>query len=332
MPASVLDDRFGFVLSDSSVGPRPVVRRESDPRPVFTMSEALGTPMAVSPDGRRLAYWTGNELHILDVAENARPNILLAVTTVRSVEQGQSLAWSSDSTGLVIGVTGPPINAGADAPPEYSALRLLEASGGQPREIVRVENRVLVPLAWDRRARVITAYEPAQAGVVSLDVIDEGGKLERNAVTPGPITVQASPDGHQTLATGYPDNVLWVWPAGSAARPIELRSPAAERIHAASWRPSTSEIGVLVGDRLEIWDSSGGRRRVPLPSLPPTSNPNRSLIFRSDGSVVFIGLVLDPRAGERPDVHFVAVDLTTGRSVVIVTNGVPLFASVRIDP
>jgi hypothetical protein len=329
----VLDDRFGFILSDSNLGPRPVVRRESDPRPVFTMSEAIGAPIAVSPDGRRLAYWSRNELHILEISENARPNILLAVTTVRSVEQGHSLAWSSDSTGLVIGVTGPPINEGADAPPEYSALKLLEASGGQPREIIRIPNRTLVPLTWDRQARVVAAYEQGQAGASSLDIIEEGGKLERNAVAPGPTALQASQDGHHVLASGYPEDVLWVWSVASAARPIELRAPAAERIHAASWRPGTSEIGVLVGDRLELWDSSGARRLVPLPNLPPTSNPNRSFMFRSDGRAVFIGLVLDPRsAAERPDVYWVAVDLLSGRSAVVVTDGVPPFASVRISP
>jgi WD40 repeat protein len=331
-PAPVLDDRFGFILSDSSVGPRPVVRRESDARPVFTMREALGAPMAVSPDGRRLAYWTRNELHIMDVAENAQPNILLAVTTVRSVEEAHGLAWSSDSTGLVIGVTGPPINEGADAPPAYSALRIVEASGGEPREIVRIEHRLLVPLSWDRRARAITAYEQAQSGATSLDVIDEGGKLERNAFEPGPVSLQSSQDGHQVLAAGYPDNVLWVWSPTAAARPIELRSAAAERILAASWRPGTSDIGVLVGDRLELWNSSGSRRPVPLPSLPATSNLNRSLIFRADGSGVFVGLVLDPRAGERPDVYLVAVDLASGRSAVVVTNGIPPLASVRISP
>lgn len=296
------------------------------------MSEAFATPMALSPDGRRLAYWAGNELHILDVAENARPNILLAVTTVRSVEQSHGLAWSSDGTGIVIGVTGPPVSEGADAPPAYSALRLLDASGGQPREIVRVERRVLAPLSWDRRARTITAYEPGQAGVVSLDVVDEGGKLERNATPSGPVTVQASQDGRQLLATGYPDDVLWVWPSGSAARPIELRSAASERIHAASWRPGTSEIGVLVGDRLELWDSSGARRLVLLPNLPPKATANRSLLFRVDGSAVFVGVVLEPAPNARPDVYCVAVDLASGRSAVVSTEGNLPFTSVRIDP
>jgi hypothetical protein len=70
----------------------------------------------------------------------------------------------------------------------------------------------------------------------------------------------------------------------------------------------------------------------PLPARSPTTNLSRSLIFRRDGSAAFIGLVLDPRsARDRPDVYWVAVDLATGGSVVVLTDGVPPFASVRID-
>jgi hypothetical protein len=349
-PAAVLDDRFGFVISDSIVGPRPAVRRESDPRPVFIIGEASGSsvaaPGAISPDGRRLAYWTTTigssdglpqELRILEVAPDARPRTLLTLTTpqVGNKEFGGSIVWSSDGTGLVVGVTSYPSNTVADAPPD-SVLRLLDAAGGQPREIVRIRG-ALVPLAWDRQLRLVAAYEPTSGGAGVYDIIEEGGKLDRSQVAAeiiDMIDVQASHDAQQMLGRGL--GVLRVWPLASAARAVELRPAGGERILAASWRPGTAEIGVLLDDRIELWTASGARRPVPLPSVPPTSTGGQSLVFRADGSAVFHCRVLDrivaTSAGDRPDVYCVAVELATGRSAVVSSGGFFPGASVRIGP
>lgn len=352
-PAAVLDDRFGFLISDSILGLRgTAVRRESDPRPVFVVGESSGTGIAVSPDGRRLAYWTATagspdgppqELRVLDVAPDARPRTLLTLATpkVGNKESGGHVVWSSDGSGLVIGVDSFAANTVPDGGPEYAALRLLEAAGGQPREIVRLPGRTLVPLAWDRQARLIAAYEPSGGGVHGYDIIEEDGTLKRTQTEPGQSALygfyEASHDAQQALGLGHDSptsSVLRVWPLASFARAVELRAAGSERILAARWRPGTAEIGVLFGDRLELWDASGARRPVPLPPFPPTTRANGQLVFRADGKAVFVHRVLDRTSpvADRPDVYGVAVDLASGRSTVVQMGGFFPGESVRVGP
>lgn len=344
VPAPVLDDRFGFLISDASLGLRgTAARRENDPRPVFVVGEGFG--ITVSPDGRRLAYWTTtigapdglpHELRVVEAAPDAQSRTLLTLTTpkVGNKEFGGRIAWSSDGTGLVIGVaseSGP----GADAPPRYSALRVLDLVGGEPREIARIAGGPLQPLAWDRQARLVAAFEAGAGGVFAYDVVAEGGTFERTQLAgQGLFALEASHDQKQVLGRGLLSDVVRIWPLASPARAVELRANSGTRIVTATWRPGTAEIGVLFDDdRLELWDTNGARRAVPLPPIPSSSNRNRGLAFRADGSVVFVDRVLDPNSGGgRPDVYGVAVDLASGRSAVVELGGFFPGASVRVGP
>ena len=167
---TVLDDTFGFVLNkvyDNYPIPGPVglkVRRESDPQPVFELGIESPNGVNVSPDGRHAVYWSNNELRHIEVAANAVPRTLLVIP---SNESALYMAWSGDGTGIVIGVNG---GGGqfADAPPGYTALRVVDVAGGQPHEIVRLPNTSVIPLAWDREARLITAYQPSSKGAPEL--------------------------------------------------------------------------------------------------------------------------------------------------------------------
>ncbi|HEV2011905.1 MAG TPA: hypothetical protein VGS17_12850 [Candidatus Limnocylindria bacterium] len=340
VPAPVLDDRFGF-LGDPILGfSGPAVRREIDPGLVVALGE-VRSKIAVSPDGRRLAYWTGTagssdglpyDLRVLDVAPGAQPRTRLSLT---SQEFAGHIAWSSDGTGLVIGVrseSGP----GADAPPRYSALRVLDLVGGEPREIARIAGGPLEPLAWDRQARLVAAYEAGAAGIFAYSVVAEGGTLERTQLGgQGLFTLEASHDAKQVLGRGLFSDVLRIWPLASPARAVELRANSGTHIVTATWRPGTAEIGVLFDDdRIELWDTNGARRAVPLPPIPATSNLNRVLAFRADGSAVFVGRALSGSfTGNHPDVYCVAVDLSSARSAVVETGGTSCPAlSVRIAP
>jgi hypothetical protein len=125
----------------------------------------------------------------------------------------------------------------------------------------------------------------------------------------GTVTVEASSDAKQILAHEYSslDQVVRVWPLASPERAVVL-SPRGEQVYApARWRPGTAEIGVLFGDRLELWDAAGGRRRVPLPASPPDYRP---FFFRIDGSAAFVGTY-----GQTS--RFVAVELASGRSAAV---------------
>src|SRR5438046_76304 len=157
-PATVLDDHFGFITGNA-------VRRESDTKPLFVLNIPNDTAGVVSPDGRRLAYLANNELHVIDIAPNAQPRTLFTIT---GKEGGGGLAWSSDSTGLVVGVNGPMAGV-SDVPPAYTKLRIVDAAGGTARDVISIRNAAVVPLAWDRQAHLIAAYEATQSGAGPYD-------------------------------------------------------------------------------------------------------------------------------------------------------------------
>jgi len=296
---AIFDDRFGFLVADA-------VRRESDPQPVFVLGigEVSGV---VSPDGRQLAYWAANELRVIQIAEHSSPRTMMVVT---QPEYALYLAWSSDATGLAVGVNAPVANPVPDGPPAYTALRIVDVANAKTGEIARIANANVVPLAWDRQAHLVTAYEPGSGGARGYYVIEEGGKVARTDAGPGLYMVEASRDGMNVFGHGEPASVVRVWPRATYASGIELHAAGDESILAVGWRPGTAEVGVLFGDRLELWDVGGARRTVKLPALESGSYSRNVLIFRADGRAVFL-------VGEA----VVAVDLITGRTQVVPWSG-----------
>jgi hypothetical protein len=294
-PSTILDGHFGFLVpkyyaNEPTPGPIGVsVRRETDQELLFTLMAESGQQAIVSPDGRHAADWVKTELRVIDIAPGARARTLLTVTA--DGEYGSHLAWSSDSTGIVVAVIG---GGGgyADAPPGFSALRLIDVVGGPPREIARIANANVVPLAWDRTARLISAYEPVCCGTVNYDTVTEEGVVNRTKPDFELFFFKGSSDakfvfGTKMVLSNCPceTTALRVWPVDAYAAGVTIRSAATGPIRAAEWRTGTDEIGVLFDNRLELWKPDGTRRTVSLPDLPTPSpsNPNLSLLFRADG-------------------------------------------------
>src|SRR3979411_787299 len=106
---------------------------------------------------------------------------------------------------------------------------------------------------------------------MNYDPITEDGVVKRTPPGATLFFFQASHDAQQVFGRNHVDSpapfggttVLRVWPAGSSADGVELRSTSSEPIGAAEWRPGTAEIGVLFKDRLELWTASGARRTIP---------------------------------------------------------------------
>jgi hypothetical protein len=274
----------------------------------------------VSPDARHLAYWTAGDLRVIDVAPMAQPKTLLSV---KEPEYALYIAWSSDGTGVVVGVNGGG-TAGVDAPPGYTALRVAEVSGGQPREIARIKNANVIPLAWDRQAHLIAGYEPSGGGARSYYVIDEVGTVNRSDAGPGLYIVEASGDGRYVFGRGEPASVVRVWPRGSYASGITIPSKGNQPIIAAAWRPGTSQFGVLVENRIELWDASGAGAGAWDLGHPMISFSRGQLVFRADGKTVFAVAA----SGE-----IFAIDIATGSGSSFTWSGsLPAAgSSVRLD-
>ncbi len=103
-------------------------------------------------------------------------------------------------------MTGPPspVNEG---PPAYTKLRIVDAAGGTARDVIRIPNANVIPLAWDRQAHLISAYESFELGAGAYDLVGEDGTRKVTVARPGLYVLAASPDGKHVLGHGDPNNV-----------------------------------------------------------------------------------------------------------------------------
>ena len=305
------DDHFGFLIGNA-------VRVESDPQPLFTLGIPNYSGGLVSPDGSRLAYWDKKELRVIDIAPGTQPQTVLAITG--KGESALYFAWSTDGSGLIVGVNGGG-GGQADAPPGYTALRVVDAWGGSPvREIVRVRNANVIPLIWDRYARFVEGYIPTGSSTGIYYVTKEDATRTSTIAWPGVNGVQASQDGQWVLGRGDTNGVLHVSQRAGVTTQGTFLDTGGEPILDAAWRPGTHEVDVLLAERLELREVFGGPRTIP---LPPHANGKSLLVFRADGKTAFaVGA------------DVIAVDIASGRSSVLQWSG-PMpepGRSVRIAP
>ena len=309
---AVFDEGFGFLVGNT-------VRKESDPQPLFTLNVPGEAGGIVSPDGRHLAFWAKNDLRVIDIAASAQPRTLLSIT---GTEGAGYFAWSTDSTGIVVSVNGPPAVPAGDVPPSYTKLRAVDVAGGAPRDIIRIPNVNVLPLTWDRQAHLIAGYMPTGTGAHAYYLVDEGGTLKSTTGLPGYYIVEASQDGRYIVGRGNPAIPMRAWPVDSYEHGINFTAGADEQIATAAWRPGTSEVAILLhADQLVLWDANGTRHTVALPAAPESSDRGASLTFRVDGKAV----VVSRQSGAAT--YAVAVDLASGRTAVVEWTG---GASVRL--
>lgn len=291
-------DRFAVVvqMGCSPPGPPPYVRREDRNEVISPLGNGYLCRLsgAVSPDGRRLAYW---------LFETNRSEIAVyqggaSSTLVRlGDELLGNLAWSADGTGLLFvamkgGVQG--------VPPEYAALRTLDLATGSIQELTRVTGRYLTALAWDRSRRVTAASEtPGSGGAGAYLVITEARAITRSEMPPNVVLMSASPDASFVLALSQKDFAIRYWPLTSFDDQKTLLAAPGFGAGVAAWRPGTREIAVVVSggttQSLELWSLDGSRRQ-----LTGFTSQSGGLFFRPDGSALFFG-------------GGAAVDIATGR-------------------
>lgn len=302
-PSSVISDRYGLIL---------------DRRPPTLISETQAAQItqlrgdlfrgAVSPDGRKIAYWetysapTARTLWLLETSSPTQARALLTLpdTETATVSTGNAVVWSSDGSGLLIAVNSLELAAVSDLPDaprpdpsrRYSTLRQFDIAGGSVHEIVRDQGTAswFSPVAWDRARGISTAAVVVPGGFArGYVVLHEGGASEGGRLPTQTLTLQgyvrSAPDASAVTMRGFPENrELYVWLIAQPSQVRSFKAAADEYVIAALWRnpreivvslsrTSTSESG----DRLEIWSLDGSRRVL-------LAAPHRLAAVRPDGT------------------------------------------------
>lgn len=265
---------------------------------------------AVSPDGRRIAYWERG-LWLLDLSAPAAPRQVLSLADGELVPSstGGGVAWSTDGTGLLFAVvTNHPPRP--DGPPDHSyatsALRQVDLATGDVREILReAPGFPYFPLAWDRTngRSAAVSWGPGGFAMGYVVVRDDGTRVEPGSsdgrgpdANTGPSAFRVAPGaGHVLVGTFFADDPqgVWVWPFDDRSRTVRFEPHGAEHVVAVLWR-SPTEIVVSIstdgdvreGERLDLWSLDGTRR-------PLTWTKHRLEAVRPDGSaaITSIGLI-----------------------------------------
>jgi Tol biopolymer transport system component len=325
-PAVSASDRYGLIVPFGG----PIVRSEEDPTPIARLYDEplhrgqaeLPVTSAVSPDGRRVAYW---------IWGSSPPGLgSLALTTLAlfdgntgttrellrlANEAGSGVVWSTDGTGLLVGVLQDTTGSASGA--TLARLRTFDLAtgktedvgpaistrgasggpfipGGSPSARADPGSVAFRPLLWDRRAdRVAGAMASGNPNYTTgLIVMDRGAArevpLDGQFLT---TSIVVSPDGTTAAGARTRDFALVAWPLADYAARTEIVPTSGERILSLWWRPRTDQLyfirdNSLTGDtvnkwsRLEVWR--------PWRDAPRIVDPlTVGIMFRFDGSAYF---------------------------------------------
>ncbi len=328
LPAPVLSDSRGFIAVPGQAAAAEL-RHETDPAPISTL-RGQGFVGAVSGTGRRVAYWVSGsgsgsgsstadgaarELRVFDVTA---PDQDTTLATVAETERGAAAVWSSDRTGVVAVVESSGRSGAGEAPPPFSALRVVDTPTRSIHEIARVtDGSRYWPVAWDRITRLVGAcvYGGADAMGIAWVAVGEDALSSRVPMEAGipAVTIRASGNDVLGILNG---SVIRVWTIASYNEHREFGAASGEHIAFARWKPGADEIVVLVADRLEVWPKAGGDRRIVARGLTAASD----LLVSSDGTLAFV--TFDGGASAT------AVDLATGGTAPLPMSGSRLAAPI----
>jgi hypothetical protein len=320
-PSTVAADRYGLIVQAGG----PVVRAENDPASIAQLYQEpqhrgpseLRVVHAVSPEGRRVAYWIWTpsppglgslaitRLVVFDASSGAIRDLVAL-----SKEAGSGVVWSTDGSGLLLGVVasvGPDLNG-----PNLARLRTVDlvtgrtsdvgpaigadgASGGafEPTtsQIAGAKNVTIRPLLWDRAAdRIVALVAAGNPNYASSVLI-----IDRGTATSYPLigefltgTVALSPDGKRLAGARTRDFALVVWDVDNYANREEIVPASGERILSLVWRPGTDQLFFMHDNALTTDPVKWSRLERWRPGVEPArvvnATPGPAIIFRFDGS------------------------------------------------
>jgi hypothetical protein len=329
--AEVLDGRFGLVVLADRRGDASVdgVRSETSDAVVtsFMSQDRSWTFLSrtVAPDGRSIAYWSpvnaGAALHVRSVTTGADQTVFTAGPDM----SGNTFAWSSDGTGLVVAIDNNCQEiCGVQGGRSIAELWTVDLASGAAEKIA--SGSFWLPVVWDRAAKRVAAGVTGPGGyLIGYHVIDLSRQpyAVRGIGFEPPVIgrLEASSDARfvsLTVITGIA-TLSW-WPL---AEPEKRADVTFDGTAAAAWRPGTSEI----------WWAGGldprGCRTSPcasteLSGVDVVTGARRSLRgtfgsalagFRIDGSAA---MTVDRSGGPE---SLIAVDVRTGQTARLSPGG-----------
>jgi hypothetical protein len=286
-----------------------------------------GGRVAVSSDGKRVAYWrTGQtpewELRVFDVAA---PTSARTVVTLPSTLQGGALAWSTDAQGVIYAAETPGYGGitGGAGRAIVNAVDLTAPQGPMNDVLpARTDGGIYLPIAWDRSKKVFAAVVTGEGGYVfEYAAADPNGPKVTRATAGQMIAsqVEASPDGTRALGVDVLKNVVRIWPITDFAGSFEVGPGAGSRITAAHWR-SANEVGWTYGARFGVFMPQTSSSRTVFTG----SNELALVAFRADGSAALVGQVASSTGAVIVDVQSGATTSSTISRVAVARRGVLL--------
>lgn len=221
------------------------MRRERDFAIVF---ELQGVAPAVSPDGKRIAYWrnapnaggivSGTDLRVLEVAN---PTGDRSVFIPAAEMLGAGVVWSNDGQGLFIETYSRARRAspGPESCPLQTELLMVDlAATPVTTRSAGSGGCGLRPLAWDRPGQVAAAVVTGSGGYTTEYVTWNGNAASPFARTPIPEEsgeartgslliagwIEASPDAKFLMGLQSNRNVLRVWPILDITKAEQVRA------------------------------------------------------------------------------------------------------------
>jgi hypothetical protein len=298
--APALPHPFALIVQ---AGETVSIRSEADGLEVATLpggsappaGQRVG-PLAVSSDGRLVAYWTTpesgrNELHLWDPRQ--RRDVVLQRSPAGEV--GTGIAWSADGSGLLLSFSTVARLPGIDGPPERSFLRVLYVlTPAQTSELTRADRTSFLPVAWDLPQGVAAAIEIGAGGFAANYVLIRPGQITRTRLQ-NTLGVDASTDAAWIVATRNIQTAgeIVAWPIAEPDKQIVLAPPADRAVRSYGFVPGTSRVIVGTTARVvtagsqttfSLWAPATNERR----SIPgdPTGSFARP---RSDGTALYLG-------------------------------------------
>ena len=302
---AIYNDDFGFIVAEPGRG---AMRKESSDARIATFTVPLQV-VAVSPEGKRVAYWKFDnglpgdtaQLRMFSTVGNATEETLV---TLAAGQRGGGVAWSSDGAGLLYSTETGSFGIGGDGK-NSATLNLWElAAGGRRGTTIDSQTNtgwLYRPVAWDRSANLAAAGLTGEGGQMAFYVtvrinpdntfnaqrVDTRRLQDLNGLSMG--SIRASSDAKFVLGIeGESGNIRW-WPLADFAA---SKAQAGAGKGGALWRPGTHEIGFM-GPSDQFWlgdvDKAGS---LGLCCTAFSGAPAGSFVitFRADGSAVVLAV------------------------------------------